>query len=157
MIGESTLDYALPWDTILPVKYNSYAQLRPYVAQLTAEHQQRIQQDPDFQYLLQQLKLNQAIEQETQMNLNEAQRIKQREDRNQQRLLVENTHRKAKGLAALTTLPNDRNDEDAQTFKEKAKDNKDELDALLQETGNILGDLIQLQQKSTTNQVAHTQ
>jgi carboxyl-terminal processing protease len=157
IIGESTLDYALPWDTILPIKYQPFSQLRPYFAQLTTEHQKRIQTDPDFQYLLQQLKLNQVIEKETHMNLNEAQRIKQREERNQQRLSIENAHRKAKGLTVLTALPNDRNNEDLQTFKEKVKDSKDALDPLLQETGNILRDLISLQQKSNEHHIAITQ
>lgn len=157
VIGESTLDYALSWDTILPVKYHSFTQLRPYVAQLNTLHQQRIQKDPDFQYLLRQLELNQAIEKETHMNLNEAQRIKQREERNQQRLNVENAHRKAKGLTALTSLPNDRNNEDAPTLKEKVKENKDEADPLLQETGSILVDLIRIQQKSKEHQLAITQ
>ncbi len=156
VIGESTLEYALPWDTITPVKYHTYSQLRPFVAQLTAEHQKRIQQDPDFQYLLQQLKLNQAIEQEAQMDLNEAHRIKQRDERNQQRLSVENAHRKAKGLAALTVLPNDR-DGDAQTSKDKNTDKKDEPDPLLQEAGNILSNLVRIGYKKTDSQVAHVQ
>jgi carboxyl-terminal processing protease len=156
VIGESTLDYALPWDTITPVKYQTYAQLRPFVAQLTNEHEKRVQQDADFQYLVQQLKLNQQIEQETQMDLNEAHRIKQRDERNQQRLSVENTHRKAKGLSALTTLPN-ANADDKPKDKMQDKDKKDEPDALLEETGKIMGDLIRISHKTADNQVAHSE
>lgn len=158
IIGESSLEYALPWDTIQSVDYQAYMQLKPLIGKLTTEHQQRIKQDVDFQYLLQQLQLNQSIEQETQMSLNEASRIKQRDERNQQRLAIENTHRKSKNLPPLSSLPAEREEELTLTNspdKNAKKDNED--DPLLKETASILSDFIELNSKKDAKQIAQIQ
>lgn len=52
--GESKLENALPWDQIDPVSYNAYGMIdAALVAQLREAHESRIQQDPEFAYIRQ--------------------------------------------------------------------------------------------------------
>ena len=107
--------------------------------------------------------------------MNEKQRKQEREDNEKQRLDIENTRRKAKGMELLTELKSDekKSDEkdkkakddttknestknlsakDADSKDVKEEDEAKEPDALLLEAGKILTDLMSLSQNPTAEQ-----
>ena len=103
-IGESTNQHAMMWDTIRPARHKTYGNLKPLLSQLSEQHQNRIKTDPEFQYLLSQLALTKTIDGQQEVSLQETERRKQYQDIKDQRLGIENTRRKAKGLEPLASL-----------------------------------------------------
>ncbi|MEH6448036.1 MAG: carboxy terminal-processing peptidase [Oleispira sp.] len=158
-IGESALDEALAWDTIRPAGYQAKRDFQQWLPVLRENHQNRIETNPDFIYLHNQKDLMTELRQRTDITLNEKQRKQEREDNESQRLAIENTRRKAKGMELLTELKSDEKKKDDKAKDgddkdSKGKDSKDEedekkeADALLLETGKILTDLMSLSQNS---------
>ena len=54
-IGESSLDGALPWDTVRPVEYRTYNSIQTMLPELQNLHDERAKTSPDFIYLLGQI------------------------------------------------------------------------------------------------------
>ncbi|EGH00050.1 periplasmic tail-specific protease [gamma proteobacterium IMCC2047] len=142
-IGEDALDNALPWDTIRPVLHRKSGQLSPYIAQLLKRHNQRIENNPDYQFRLNQIKKIQENRKLSTVSLNESERKKQQIDFDDWQLTVENSRREAKGLSKLNSL----------SELEKNSTDKDNAanDPYLMEGAFILNDYIAL----TDKQVAH--
>ena len=57
LVGESTLDHALPWDRIRAVNFDAFQDLDSMLPALRQRHQTRIKNDPDFLYLQEELAL----------------------------------------------------------------------------------------------------
>lgn len=165
-IGESTLENALPWDRIRAARFTPYQQIQPIIPALKVRHESRIQHDPDFQHLVAQIGLSQELKKKTMLSLNQGTRVEERKEREAQRLALENTRRKAKGLALLDKLDDDSlkglsgsgkssstKSQDANKDRGKDKEDgqsKDELpDALLNETANIVADMVVLSKKKS--------
>jgi len=142
-IGEDALDNALPWDTIRPVLHRKSGQLSPYIAQLLKRHNQRIENNPDYQFRLNQIKKIQENRKLSTVSLNESERKKQQIDFDDWQLTAENSRREAKGLSKLNSL----------SELEKNSTDKDNAanDPYLMEGAFILNDYIAL----TDKQVAH--
>jgi carboxyl-terminal processing protease len=174
-IGESALDEALAWDTIRPAGYQAKRAFQQWLPVLRENHQNRIETNPDFIYLHNQKDLMTELRLRTDITLNEKQRKKEREDNEKQRLDIENSRRKAKGMELLTELKSDekKSDEkdkkakddttknestkdlsakDADSKDVKEEDEAKEPDALLLEAGKILTDLMSLSQNPTAEQ-----
>jgi carboxyl-terminal processing protease len=178
-IGESALDEALAWDTIRPAGYKSKRDFQQWLPVLRENHQNRIETNPDFIYLNNQKDLMTKLRQRTDITLNEKLRKQEREDNETERLAIENKRRKAKGMTLLSELKNDDDVSDKKHGGEKkssdkskddginednSKDNnikegddknladQEEPDALLFETGNILTDLMSLNEKTVAKQ-----
>lgn len=134
-IGESSLDKALPWDTIRPADYLRKYNYKPYLQDLVDHHQKRTQDDPDFIYLQEQKNMLNRLREQTSVSLNKKQRQQEREKNDKQRLNIENKRRAAKKEPLLKKL----NDLDS----EEDKDKKPEKDAILLESGTILLDWLQ--------------
>src|SRR5699024_7567208 len=56
-IGESAVSHALPWDQIQPTDYERIFDFSSYLPKLEKAHEERIAQDPEFNYVLAQLDL----------------------------------------------------------------------------------------------------
>ena len=165
-IGESALDEALAWDTIRPAGYRSERDIHQWLPVLREKHQSRIEDDPDFIYLRNQKSLMAELRERTDITLNEKMRKQEREDNENQRLDIENKRRKAKGMPLLDSFEDEEEEdelakvggqpeppEDAKVKdKEEEEKEDEEPDALLIETGMILGDLLDLQKAPTTAQ-----
>jgi carboxyl-terminal processing protease len=173
-IGESALDEALAWDTIRPAGYEPQRGFQQWLPILLENHQNRIENNPDFIYLNNQKDLMIKLRKRTDITLNEEQRKQEREDNEKERLNIENVRRKAKGLELLTELKSDSNSsvhgsENKDSVDNNAEDNnaednsaeekndrnvaeQKELDPLLFETGNILTDLMNLDEKTVAKQ-----
>ncbi|GGX82256.1 tail-specific protease [Litchfieldella qijiaojingensis] len=101
-IGESSLDNALPWDTVRAVQYRLYGEPWRYIETLTSRHRERVAGHPNFVYLERQAELARKLrEQHTTISLNREQRQREMEAQEAEQLSLENQRRRALGLAPL--------------------------------------------------------
>lgn len=137
-IGESALEEALPWDKIDASKYKPQGSLTSVIPQLEKAHEKRIKNNPDFNYLNEQVEFLKELRNDTSISLNIKTREKEREDMEARRLALENKRRKAKGLSLLEHLEEE---SDEPSMEETDKKDATE-DALLVEGGEILIDFM---------------
>lgn len=101
-IGESSLDNALPWDTVRAVQYRRYGHPERYLDTLKSRHEARIDSDPNFLYLEQQASLVKKLrEQQTTISLNREQRQREMDAQEKEQLALENRRRQALGMDPL--------------------------------------------------------
>ncbi len=171
VIGESTLDDAMPWDKIKPANYQPTGSLTKIVPRLQEQHDIRAESDPHFVYYRALSQRSQEKSAITLLSLNEAVRREQRIVDDLWRLDLENTLRTATGKATAETLDalealhkaeNEGKEEAAKALVQndetdvsqlqlsdaektaKAKDVIEEVseDPLLREAGRVLADLV---------------
>ena len=150
-IGESSLDHALNWDQINPVRHQRYNDLSTVVPRVTASFVERSAGNPDFVYLEEQVEMARQTSEITELPLNEAARIALRESQEQKALVIENKRRKAKGEELLTSLDEDELDEADEAEPELAAEEEpadEEPDVLLTEAGNVLVDMLLLKERA---------
>jgi carboxyl-terminal processing protease len=153
-IGESSLDKALDWDRIAPVRHKDYGVVDAILPTLVAKHTERANVDPDFQYIWDQKALAEKVRGAEVLPLNEAARIAQRKSQEIQYLAIENARREAKGMDTLVSLDDlvDEDDDSSNLPPESAEEpsassddtEADDVDALITETARILADAINL-------------
>jgi carboxyl-terminal processing protease len=160
-IGESSLDHALNWDQINPVRHRRYNDLSTLLPSLNGLFDERSVHNPDFIYLEEQVNLAQQTRGIEELPLNEEARLALRESQEEKALVIENKRRKAKGEELLTSLDDEELDEeeaaddeadeeaDATDSEEEEKD-----DVLLTEAGNVLVDALMLKKRAYAS---HTQ
>lgn len=129
--GESSEPSALPFDEINKLNYEQYGDIQKFVPELIKRHNQRTGNDPDFQYLIDQIKEYRESRNQTMVSLNEEVRRKQKEADEERKFQRENELRKKKGLKLLD--------------KGEIPDDKlDNTDYILNESAKILSDYIML-------------
>ncbi|WP_242458051.1 carboxy terminal-processing peptidase [Halomonas sp. YLGW01] len=102
VIGESSLDNALPWDTVRAVQYRLYGTPWRHLEALSAAHQDRIATHPNFVYLQKQAELSRHLrDQQTSVSLNREQRKREMQAQEAEQLSLENQRRRALGLETL--------------------------------------------------------
>ena len=156
-IGESALDNALAWDQIAPTRFNRYDNYDSIIPTLASLHNARAANDPDYQFLQDQVDLAQGARAISVLPLQQSGRIAMRDEQEALALAIENKRRLSKGLEPLETLDNDddvpestptvSNEETALPHNEVEDAADDEAatpDVLLLETGKILVDSISL-------------
>ena len=166
-IGESSLDGALPWDTVRPVEYRSYHSIQAMLPELKTLHEQRAQTSPDFIYLTDQIERTKELRKREQLSLNEAAVKIEREENRLVEFEAENMRRFLKGLPLRewvadinssdeedeTTTQIDTeptvvdpdglaNDELAEAETTEDTSEEEEEDPLLLESGKILADFM---------------
>ena len=153
-IGESSLDGALPWDTVRPVEYRPYLAIQALLPELQTRHEARAENSPDFIYLRDQIERTRVIRQKEQLSLNEVKVKEEREESRRTEFDAENMRRLLKGLP-LNEWVADLNEEDdeeslianddtASPDEPEEDATEDEGDPLLLESGRILADFIAL-------------
>ena len=163
-IGEDTLDFALNWDTVEPIRHRNYGNYSTLVDKLNTQHKARIVDDPDYIYLTEQIALNNKYADMTELSLNEAERRAIIDTDTEARNAIENAHRVAKGLpikelntednskasptdadTQVKVIDSDENLDEAEVVEtEDEKESDPRTDFLLTETSHILLDAIQL-------------
>ena len=144
-VGESTLKGALIWDTIAPMQHAAYGDFAPILPELTERHLKRIQDDPDFIYLQDQLALQQQARLQKWISLNEAKRIAEREESRQRLLTIENRRREAKHMEVIGSLDElEKQKEDLDEMDEAAEGASPDDDIYAMEAAHILLDMKQL-------------
>jgi carboxyl-terminal processing protease len=79
-IGESTQEYALPWDTIPQVKFDQLNRIRPHVEELRKRSQARQERDIEFAYLKEDIERYRKSQADKSISLNEALRLKEKSE-----------------------------------------------------------------------------
>jgi carboxyl-terminal processing protease len=156
-IGESALDNALAWDQIAPTRFNRYNNYDTIIPTLASMHNARAANDPDYQFLQDQVEMAQDARAISALPLQQSGRIAMRDEQEALALAIENKRRLSKGLEPLATLDTDdeiaadapivSNEETAlpqNTPVETGDDEEATPDVLLLETGKILVDSISL-------------
>jgi len=103
-VGESMLDYPLPWDRIATVPFRAYLPLGEAVQTLAREQSAHQARDADYQWLLSALAAIDQGRKEKSLSLNFAQRERERTQQDAQVLARENARRAAAALPALKSL-----------------------------------------------------
>jgi carboxyl-terminal processing protease len=135
-IGESAQEHALPWDEITPIRYRDSRIIAKLIPEIRRRHQARVQIDPMFKLLLEDIEEAKRVRKQTAISLLESKRRAERSDVEARRLERENKLRRLQGLKPLTKY-----DDITQGDGEKLPD------PLVDESVNILADLIALLDK----------
>jgi len=159
-IGESSLDGALPWDTVRPVEYRTYHAIKNLLPELRSRYEERASISPDFIYLEGQIERTRELRERETLSLNEAIVKQEREDNRREEFEAENMRRALKGLELREWVEEENEGEeedqtstplsdDVPTLVENAEDDADEEedDPLILESGRILADFITLNQR----------
>ncbi len=147
-IGESSLEQALPWDTIRGIPHRDFSDLKPYLPRLKDTHLKRMATDPDYTYLREMLELTAKIRSKTEISLNRTVRMQEQQQVRKKRLELENSLRKAKGkplLKNIEALTDEDEDKEKNDTKIKAQD-----DGVLVESARILVDFISMVPRAGT-------
>ncbi|MFT5693882.1 MAG: carboxyl-terminal processing protease [Oceanicoccus sp.] len=163
-VGESSLDNALAWDRINPIRHQRYFRIDSVLPTLKKRHAERMKVDPDFIFLQDQLALIEESRKLKTLPLNQEERTTFFESEKEKSLNIENKRRLAKGLDLVADLDEEvaasvivgngivtasaaDTDESAESTPESSSDTEaseeekeEPIDALLTETGNILVD-----------------
>ncbi|MBL4573566.1 MAG: carboxy terminal-processing peptidase, partial [Gammaproteobacteria bacterium] len=154
-IGESSLDGALPWDTVRAVEYSPYHAIQALLPELQQRYDERAKASPDFIYLRDQIERTRVMRQREQLSLNEQTVKKEREESRRTEFDAENMRRLLKGLTLNEWIEdlNAEEEEDEELVANNDTDTSDEPeeeavedegDPLLLESGRILADFIAL-------------
>lgn len=156
-VGESSYEYALPWDQIHPVPHEYYYSFENILSEVKALHEARKIKDPDFLFLESQVARLEKTRAKTQVSLNEAQRKKEKIEFETASLTLENTRRTAKGLPVLESMvvwKEEQDEKNAEARNPSAEIDTDN-DTLLSESAYILIDVINLLNKESADKLAN--
>ncbi len=142
-VGESAQPRALPYDEIPPVSFRPSGHLSGLVTEIASRHRSRIDQDPAFQALQEDIDAAEIIRKTTRLSLSESKRREERTQREAASLMRENKIRVAMGLEPVERPTG--SDIESQEEEAFAMEEEDKLpDVLLSETTRILADLVNL-------------
>ncbi len=143
-IGERAYDNALPWRRIPAATYQTAERslTDKIVDHLRDLHEQRIFIHPEFKYFEKLDEFNKEVRNRKSVTLNTMARQQERIERDQERLLLENEMRQAIGKETLLSI--DALEEERKKNRKKLENDRTlpEPDALLRESGSILGDYL---------------
>ena len=156
-IGESSLDGALPWDTVRPVEYRPYHSIQALIPALQDLHAKRAEMSPDFIYLADQIERTRELREREQLSLNEAVVKREREESRRTEFDADNMRRLLKGLPLREWVAEGEEDDAEEETPATANNDvaasgdvieeEEEEDPLLLESGRILADFIALNQR----------
>ncbi|QTL34654.1 MULTISPECIES: carboxy terminal-processing peptidase [Pseudoalteromonas] len=127
--GESQEDNALPWDSIVRAKYRQLDDLSPTIKYLSERHGLRIAKEPEFAYVYDDIARYKEQKDDIAISLVEAERTKEREERDERALKRTNERLKRLGQEPVKDL-------------DDVPDIIAELDPYLEEAALITQDLI---------------
>ncbi|WP_417605846.1 carboxy terminal-processing peptidase [Oceanimonas baumannii] len=126
--GESLEKNALPWDHIDSLDFSQVQDLTPHFSTLRQRHQARIEQDPEFAYVFEDIREYQKMKDKTSISLNLAERKAELEEQD------------AKSLARLNDRLR-RADKDPVDSLDDAPKDFEPKDSYLEEAARITADL----------------
>ena len=129
--GERALDNALPWEKIKPARYISASAPVDSFARAQQQFDLRVQSNKLFQLLLEQQAISQSASEKKVVSLLREARQNEREELLATQLKLRNEFRLAQGLEPLSDAEDESDEEE-----------EEPIDVLLEETAQILFDLI---------------
>ncbi len=130
-VGESARPSALKWDRIRTSNYKKYGDLSKFIPILLKKHEERILKEPEFIYLMEDIKEYKKNKNKVEFSLNEAVRKKEREEREAKRKAREEARKKLETIEIIDK-------------KEVTKKSLKVEDPFLEESGHVLADLLLL-------------
>ena len=103
-IGESTLEDPLPWDEINATSFRTKSTINHHVPELRSLHNNRIADNPEFNYIKEAFAYRKARNEDDHVSLNEQQRRLEKEEREAFWLALENKKRLALGQEVIASL-----------------------------------------------------
>jgi carboxyl-terminal processing protease len=131
--GESSKPSALSWDQIRTSNYKKYGELTVLIPQLLEKHQERILEEPEFNYLREDIEEYKINKNKIEFSLSESVRKEEREKREAKRKKREEEREKFSTIEIIDK-------------KEVTKESLKVEDPFLEESGHILADLLLLSQ-----------
>lgn len=147
-IGEDALPEALPWDQIAPVTYRRYAGFEDVLTDLSRRHQARMEQQPEYQALLQEIDFVTHLRDQKRISLNETQRREELETSRTRELGIVNAKRTAEGKDPFKTYA------DYEVWQEEQatrQERQDLVDFQARETAEVLVDSMTLRTQVATH------
>jgi len=127
--GESQEENALPWDSINRAKYTTFGETGTAVTAVNANYQARISADPEFAYIMSDIKEYNDHKDRTFISLVESERKQEKAEQEQKRLNRINERLVRMGKEKITNLDN-------------IPEELDEIDPFLSEAVNITLDVV---------------
>jgi carboxyl-terminal processing protease len=134
--GESSEISALPWDKINPTNYKLFSNLSEVIPRLLSSSENRRSNDPEFQYLNEDIQDYKNSKNQKYLSLNEEVRKQKKDEQDEKEFQRENERRKRKGLKLL---------EKGETPEKSDEEN----DIFLTETATIVTDMINISSELT--------
>ncbi len=151
-IGESSLDSALPWDQIKPVRFQMFEMDESLLSTIKDLHNERISKNPNLKYILDIRERYETQKNKKTLSLNIKQREKEKYDRQNWLLNTENKRRLNLDLEIFNSY------QDLKDFNEKKEKDKKNIDIendyLLKEGSQILSDYMYLSQNNLISKAA---
>ncbi len=158
-IGEQYLDHSLPWDTIDPVKFDSYADLHKYIPLLNTKSLERRTTETGFKILNTNIERFRKIKEQKKVTLNEEKRWEQYKEEkkiSEQQWALMRLENPLKDDE--NEIKPDKSKTDEKKFKGKGKDDKKfQNDLFLDESAKILCDYIGLLKEPQADAAAAVQ
>ncbi|MBL1377264.1 carboxy terminal-processing peptidase [Zobellella iuensis] len=129
--GESMEKNALPWDQISSLEFDRLHDLTPLLGKLRQRHQSRIEQDPEFTYIFEDIREYQRLKDKSAVSLNLAERKAELDEQDAKSLARLNDRLRRAGRNTVDSLDN-------------APGDFEPDDSYLQEAARITADLAKL-------------
>jgi carboxyl-terminal processing protease len=136
--GESQEENALPWDSIPRASYTTVGDTTSAIDVARALHDTRIQSDPEFSYIFEDIKVYKQEKDDKTISLVESERVKKKAERETKRLARTNERLVRAGLEKITDL-----DDLPEDFEQE--------DPFLEEAANITYDLVVTDKYASAN------
>jgi len=143
--GERAYENALPWDQVKPARYYPTSAPIDRFEIAKVEHEKRIKQNKLFQLLMDDLTVKREASDKKEISLLESKRKTEREELLTAKQDIQNAMRAEKGLPPL-----DDTEEELEASDEENEED-DPIDILLNETAEILNDLISPPKEKTVD------
>gem|GEM_PF-2973501 len=150
-IGESAYDNALEWDQIRGIPHRKYLDFAPFIEPLETMHESRLSEDADMRYLLETIAIAEERRSQTDISLNEALRIEDRERWEAREDSVLDAWRSAKGIVVPEEDENQTEESEESNEEAVASEDAEEqvtepdvAEAILYESGRVFSDLLHL-------------
>lgn len=131
--GESAQPSALQWDQIETSQYTKYGDFTTLIPKLLEKHRERILKEPEFNYLMEDIKEYKENKNKIEFSLNEEVRRKERDEREAKRKAREEARKQFETIEIIDK-------------KEVTKKSLKVEDPVLEESGHVLADLLLLSQ-----------
>ena len=108
--GESQEESALPWDSIERANYTTFGDSKSVAQQLVGLHNQRVNQDPEFAYIFEDIERYKLKKEDKTISLVESDRLKEKSEIEARNLVRANQRLQRQGLpviASIDDLPED--------------------------------------------------
>ena len=143
--GERAYENALPWDQVKPARYYPSSAPIDRFEIAKVEHEKRIKKNKLFQLLMDDLNVKREASDKKEISLLESKRKTEREELLTAKKDIQNAMRVEKGLPPL-----DDTEEELEASDEESEED-DPIDILLNETAEILNDLISPPKENTVD------